>query len=170
MEISPYVLSFLFFLQRGQSSWKHSRILGRDRGGGVSLFLAKSFSSFFICFSYSFDSDAFFGWQDIFLPTFALLYVCRRIPILVVLEFSWKDVLLLPNTDLWWIVSNMQPKRSRKNTTCVARKHTTSRISHSIQSFYLATTLCFSKYIALFPKTKLAVLFLETNTYLFSIS
>ena len=88
LEISTYVLSFLFFLQRGQSSWKHSRILWRNMGGGVSLSLAKSFFSFSNCFSYSFESDAFFGWKDIFLPTFALLYIRSRIPILVVLEFS----------------------------------------------------------------------------------
>ena len=59
---------------------------------------------------------------------------------------------------------------AKKNTTCVARKHATSRISHSIQSFSSSAILCFSKYLALFSKTKLVVLFLETNTYLFPIS
>ena len=88
LEISSYILSFLFFLQREQPFSKHSRILWRDRGGGLFLFLAKSFLSFSKCFSYSFESEAFFGWEDIFLPTFALLYICSRIPILVVLEFS----------------------------------------------------------------------------------
>ena len=83
---------------------------------------------------------------------------------------SWKDVLLCSDTDLWWFVSNMQPKRSRKNTTCVARKHATSRISHSIQSFSSSAILCFSKYLALFSKTKLSIFFPETNTYLFPFS
>ena len=57
-------------------------------GGSVFIFLAKSFLSFSKCFSYSSDSEAFFGWKDIFLPMFALLYICSRIPILGVLEFS----------------------------------------------------------------------------------
>ena len=100
LEISSYVLSFLFFLQRGQSSSKHSRILWRDRGGGVSLSLAKSFFSFSNCFSYSFESEAFFGWQDIFLPTFVLLYVCSGIPILVVLEFSRETGCSVPRQDI----------------------------------------------------------------------
>ena len=100
LEISSYVLSFLFFLQREQSFSRHFCILGRDRGGGVSLSLAKFFFSLSNCFSYSFESEAFFGWKDIFLPTFALLYVCSGIPILVVLEFSRETGCSVPRQDL----------------------------------------------------------------------
>ena len=69
-------------------------------GGGVSLSLANSILCFSKCFSYSFESKAFFGWQDIFLPTFVLLYICSRIPILVVLEFSRETGCSVPRQDL----------------------------------------------------------------------
>ena len=99
-----YVSLPLFFLQE-QSFSRHFCILGRDRDISFPLYcFANSVLCFSRCFSYSFESDTFFGWIDIFL---SLQYVCISIVLYLFVEtnkcsFSihvhcrsrkeWKDV------------------------------------------------------------------------------
>ena len=96
LEISSYV-----FFPQEQSFSRHFCIFGRDcRVSFPSYCFTNSILCFSRCFSYSFESEAFFGWKDIFLPTFALLYVCSGIPILVVLEFYIETGCSVPRQDL----------------------------------------------------------------------
>ena len=99
-----YMSSYVF-LQQQSFSW-HFSIFGRDMGGGVSISFANSILCFSKCFSYSFESNAFFGWRDISLyvciPTcvFYISLFRSRIPILVVLEFSRETACSVPRQDL----------------------------------------------------------------------